>query len=552
MNGENPLQRYLEPVRRRWPIVVAALGVGIGLAWLALPSPPEVSDPPEDVAERGVDYRATSVLIRGRTTPTTEDLDLVAMIARQDAIVSAVEERLDDRLEVGAAALVEIEADDSLGTLSITGLQPTATTARDLVTTYADEVTRHFDDRAQTNQQEQIERARDRLQSTDERIGELVAEQRDLGEGTLDWRLAEAELSVLVDQYGMIQGELRELSSTEASGATFEVIHDPEPVMVASDGLAALDMPTNNALRIALAALVAAALGLAVVFGLDRVDTRVRTREEAEEAFGLPVSAQLPPQTREYRQGRALVVESEPASEAAESFRSLRLSIQLAPRWRLDRSAPTSNGSMGTAEAVSDGGEPTTILVTSPSTGEGKSTVAANLAVSMAELGRHVLVVDCDFRRSTVGELLGLEPGPGLRDLAELQPNSLGSLIQPSRFPHVSVLRSGSPGLAPPWLTPHGAELVRQARAHAEMVVFDTGPLLVTNEAASLAPSIDALLLVARSGKTSWQLAKQSTEQLTRLRAMVAGVVLVGTSSTGGYGYHQSIRRILHREEARS
>ena len=550
MTGTNPLERYLVPLRRWWPIVAGAVLLGLGVAWATLPSPPDPGVAPEEVIEPGVEYRATHILTRGRETSVTENFDLVAMIAQQDTIADAVSEQLSDEVEPGSVAAVDVSADSSLDTLAVTATQPTAERARLLASTYAQEIVTHFDERARVNHEEQVERARERLATTDERIQELLQAQAAESEGSLQWRLIESELSVLVDHYGRIQGEIRELSSTPASGATFETIHEPDPVPVAREGMTAFEMPDTPWMRLVLAALLAAAAGVAVVFGLDRIDTRIRSREDAEEAFGLPVIARVPTRARRVQEQHPLAVRAEPGSEAAEAFRSLRLSVQLAPRWRLDRTAPTSNGTVGSAEAIRGGDEPRVLLVTSATTGEGKSTVAANLAVSFAESGSRVLVVDCDFRRSTVAQLLGLQPGPGLRDQVDPRVTGLAGLVRPSVIENVDVIRSGRPGLAPSWFTLDAPRLVSEASDLAPVVIFDSGPLLVTNEAAVLTPSMDAVLVVARSGKTSWSSARQTTEQLTRLRAVVAGVTLVGTNSTGTYGYYQALRRSMKREDA--
>jgi capsular exopolysaccharide synthesis family protein len=550
MTGTNPLERYLVLLRRWWPIIAGAVLLGLGAAWVTLPSPPDQGVAPEEVIEPGVEYRATHILTRGRETSVTENFDLVAMIAQQDTIVDAVSKELSDQVEPASVAAVDVTADSKLDTLAVTAMEPTAERARLLASTYAQEITRHFDERARTNHEEQVERARERLGTTDERIQELLKVQASEPEESLQWRLTESELSVLVDQYGRIQGEIRELSSSPASGATFETIHEPDPIPVAREGMTSFEMPDTPWMRLVLAALLAAAAGVAIVFGLDRIDTRIRSREDAEEAFGLPVIACVPTRDRRVQAQHPLAVRAEPGSEAAEAFRSLRLSFQLAPRWRLDRTAPTSNGTVGSAEAVRGGDEPKVLLVTSATTGEGKSTVAANLAVAIAESGSQVLVVDCDFRRSTVTQLLGLQPGPGLRDQVASEVTGLAGLVSPSAVENVDVIRSGRPGLAPSWFTSDAANLVSEASKLADVVIFDTGPLLVTNEAAVLMPSMDAVLVVARSGKTSWSSARQTTEQLTRLRATVAGVTLVGTNSTGTYGYYQALRRSVKREDA--
>jgi capsular exopolysaccharide synthesis family protein len=181
--------------------------------------------------------------------------------------------------------------------------------------------------------------------------------------------------------------------------------------------------------------------------------------------------------------------------------------------------------------------------VSSARDGEGKSTVAANLAASIAETGKRVLLVDCDFRRPTVGELLGVPAGPGLRELRELDGRHFAKAIVPTQVPNLALLRSGSAGIAPAWFLVEADWVVEQARDLADVVVIDSGPLLATNEAATLVRSVDALVLTTLSGRVTRSQARRTTEQLTRLGALVSGIVVIGADGRRGYGYYEPIRR---------
>jgi capsular exopolysaccharide synthesis family protein len=549
----DPLATIVVPLRRWWPVIVGAVVLAVALGWLTRPDPPTVVPGTGEVIEPGVAYRATHILVRGRVTPATENFALVGMLAQQGAVKAAVAEELGDRVETGAADAVSVEADPELGTLSITVVQPTAERASLVVSTYARAVIRHFDEQAAAARQERIDLATERLALIDERIQRLIGEQEDLQEGSLQARLNESELNVLVDQYGMLQGELRNLATSDVDGgASFETLQEPEPFEVAvGAGPAFFEVPTSPVLRFVLIALAGLVGGAALTIGIDRLDTRLRTRDDAEEASGLPVITEVPSVSWQERRHPGLAVRDDPVSPVAEAYRSLRLSVEYEPRWRLERTAPTGDETVATATRVVGEGSPQVLLVASPATAEGKSTVAANLAASLSEHGRQVLVVDCDFRRTTLPALLGAEARPGLRELGMLGQDSLSALIRPCSLPNVGVVPSGRPGRAPLWFPESGASLVEQARRVADIVIFDSGPLRVTSEAAALIPWVDSVILVTRAGRSRRADVTRATEQLARLRATVSGVVLLGAARASRTStYYRSVRRATSEERA--
>jgi capsular exopolysaccharide synthesis family protein len=549
VSEHHPLSTYLVPIRRWWPVVVSAVFLGFIVTWMTLPAPAEQQSDGAVEVDPNISYRATHVLIRNRVTPSTTNFDLVVMLARQGEVEGAVSEALGDAVSPGSVAAVTLEPDDDLGTLGVTALQPTPGQAVLLADTYAQELTAFFDRKAQSSTDEQVEAATERLTLVADRIQTLQLAIENEPEGALERRLLEAELDVLVGQYGLLQAEVQNLSTQDlAAGSTFETLQEPVPISTAAEGGAMpLEMPTASGPRFAVGAVLALILGLALVFVVDWADTRIRTREDAEDAFGLPVMAELPRRTRVEQKQAPLAALTDPSSSIAEAYRTLRLALTLAPRWQLSRKTPTNSSvTVGSAKQISDQGHPHSLVVTSGRDREGKSGVVANLAVSFAETGQRVLVVDCDFRRSTVAELLGALEGPGLRDLDQPKAGAIADLAVSTTVPGVTVVRAGTPGPAPAWFLAETFNFVAQAEEIADLVIFDTGPLLATNEASSLVPSVDAVVLVCRSGKLAVAQARRVTEQLARIGAMVAGTVFVGGEGSRHYGaYYQPIRKAV-------
>ena len=177
-----------------------------------------------------------------------------------------------------------------------------------------------------------------------------------------------------------------------------------------------------------------------------------------------------------------LVAALDPLSPAAEHYRSLRSRIAQLEREQAVRA----------------------IQVTSPGKGDGKTITALNLALTMArEFQRRVLVIDADLRHPRMHELLGLEPGPGLVDVLTGAASLQDALVELPEY-HLTVLRAGRAYDRPAEMlgSTQMRRLLDSLRAQFDRIVVDSAPAIVTDPAA-LAPAMDGLLLVVRSGVTT-------------------------------------------------
>jgi capsular exopolysaccharide synthesis family protein len=211
-----------------------------------------------------------------------------------------------------------------------------------------------------------------------------------------------------------------------------------------------------------------------------------------------------------------LITLREPGSAAAEAYRTLRTNILFSS---LDRPLRT-------------------LLITSTAPNEGKSTTLANLAVTMAQAEQRVLLVDCDLRRPSLHTLFGLSNEQGLTSAILAQDEGVPPL-QATSVPGLSVLTSGPLPPRPADLlgSRRMAAMIERLSASADMVLFDTPPVVAVTDAAALAPRVDGVLLVLHAGHTRRDRAREARQLLEKVKANIVGVVLNGARLERGYTY---------------
>jgi receptor protein-tyrosine kinase len=277
-------------------------------------------------------------------------------------------------------------------------------------------------------------------------------------------------------------------------------------------------------LNVALGLLLGLLLGVGVVFLQEFLDRSLKTPEELEVAAGAPVVGTIPP----FKAGKQPIpVAEQPRTAAAEAFRKLRTNFAFLG---VDR-------------------ESLCCVITSPSAADGKSTVAANLAIALAQAGQRVAVVDADLRRPALHKLFGLAQRVGTTTVLLDQALVDDALQRPG--PDLpAVLASGQPPPNPSELlgSRRMEELIADLRAAYEVVLIDCAPLLPVTDPMVVSRFADGILLIARAGTTTRDQAQAAKAACAKAGARVFGTVLNATPVTEGdqpayYAYYGESER---------
>lgn len=216
-----------------------------------------------------------------------------------------------------------------------------------------------------------------------------------------------------------------------------------------------------------------------------------------------------------------LITISNPRSPISEAFRTLRTNLEFTSLDKAIRS----------------------MVVTSASPEEGKSTTLANLAVAVAQAGKKVILVDCDLRRPSLHQIFDARNTPGFTDMMRDDALMSQPPLQETAVPNLCLLPSGT-------IPPNPAELLASRRMsdviaalqkHAEMILFDAPPVIAVTDAAVLSSKVDAVLLVVSAGKTKREHAKKAKALLDKVNAHLIGTVLNNVKGEASlYQYYAS------------
>ncbi len=370
-------------------------------------------------------------------------------------------------------------------------------------------------------QQEQIEQARrnyleaeEQSMALKERLFEARAEQRDRDAKFARYLRLMEEQDLLRAQYEALMEQRNLIAMTTRQQAVVQINVDVEatPPKRRSSPQWLIWVPAGVVLGLAVS------LGLA--FLLEMADKSVRTPRDVPR---VPVLGMIPAAEDdevEIQRIETAAIDA-PHSIVAEAFRNLRANLFF--------SAPAEQQGV--------------ILVTSPSGGNGKTTVAANLAISIALSGRRVLLIDANFRRPALPKLFPALREQGLSNILIGQ-GRLADLAVATNVPGLDVLAAGPTPPNPAELlgSSYLRDVIVDARSRYDQIIFDGPPVLLVSDSMVLAGAVDGVLVVCQYRATSRGAFQRSQNQLEAINARVFGAVLNRVETRAG-GYFRKVYR---------
>lgn len=264
--------------------------------------------------------------------------------------------------------------------------------------------------------------------------------------------------------------------------------------------------------------------GLLLGYLVEMADRSFRKPEEVIREFGVPIIGHIPFMTEQRLKAvpnnasmdRTAVSVHLPRSRPAEAYRAVRTAICFSVA----------------------GGSHRVLSVTSPAAGDGKSTLALNLALSMAQSGKRTILVEADFRRPKVHTLTGVDNTIGGVDVLRGKA-TLTDAIKETGISDFSVLPCGQRPKNPAELLarPEFERLIQDLRQQFDYVIVDTPPVLAVTDPCGVAARVDGVIVCMRLSRHTRDLGRRTLEQLRDVGATISGVVINGVEERDAYGY---------------
>jgi len=273
-----------------------------------------------------------------------------------------------------------------------------------------------------------------------------------------------------------------------------------------------------------LAVVLGLGLSLGVAFLRESMDQSIRSPRDIAKVGQINLLGMIPDESDDPQSAGArlpVVIFDAPHSIMAESFRHIRTKLQ-------------HTASLDTTRSI---------MVTSPAPGDGKTTIACNLAAGLALNGRRILLVDANFRRPEIHKIFGLSNEQGFSDVLNAVA-AFDEVIQETQVPNLAVMTSGPKPMNPTELFESQLliDFIERALEEFDHVIFDSGPIMVVAEAQAMAPRVDGVISVVRAKTNNRGLLQRMRDELRRNKAEHLGVVLNAVRAQGGGYYARNIQ----------
>ena len=365
-------------------------------------------------------------------------------------------------------------------------------------------------DEAAKNLDGVLRRLNAEIQTKDAAIADMEARARDFSKILAKYTTLKQEVERNETSYNQTRASLDKLRLGPAAQEILAIRQQASPAFVEDKGL----------IRHLLTGLIGGfLLGIVILFLLDRSDDRLASSSEMIEQFNEAIVGQIPDvASSRTNTGLPLLQDEDERFMFAEAFRSLRSSLIFMPNQT----------------------ELKTLIVTSAIPNEGKSTITSNLAITMANAGARVLLVDADLRRGDIAALFDIDGRQGLSNVLRGEVN-WKNCIQKGRKDNLHIIPRGptTNQSGELLLLPIVPKLLEEWKAAYDLVIFNTAPILATDDTPTLAPNFDGTLMVIRASFTSARLTRNALNALYQRQVNVLGLILncVDTEVPGYYYY---------------
>jgi non-specific protein-tyrosine kinase len=507
------LERYFSVVKKWWWLVAASVLVAVVSSYFSVSRAPRI-------------YQASTTLMvgqsLGKANPSTQDFYIGERLAQTYADMAVRGPVLQGAADALGLPFVPSPANVTARNIPRTELLQISVRDTDpnRARVIADAIAQQLilqsptesveDQNRRVFVQAQLEKLESNIQDTEAEIEDEQA-KLDAANSARAIQQYQSNIAALQQKLASYRSTYASLLQTVQGGTNY--ISVIEPASTPGRPISPKVMET-----VGLAGAIGLVLAVGGVFLIEYLDDTIKTPDDVSKTVDLPTLGAIA-RIEGHEYPEKLVSVTHPRSSISEAYRSLRTNVQFSA---IDEPIRT-------------------LMVTSPNPIEGKSVTLANLAVVMAQSGLKVIAVDTDLRRPVLHKVFGLENEYGLSS-ALVNPNpGVDGHIQNTQVENLRVMTSGP-------LPPNPAEMlgsksmrdtIERLRAEADIVLFDSPPVLAVTDAAVLASRLDGVLLVNDSGRTRRSMAQRAVEGLRKVSANLVGVVLNRLSSaSGGYSYY--------------
>ncbi len=360
------------------------------------------------------------------------------------------------------------------------------------------------------------ENTRHALFVAQESLAKAEAELQDQDRLLFDYNDLEAQIQKDIEYQLQVDNYIKGLSRVKTQRTAIRV-------NVAQPAIDPLERSSPNLLLIPFGLFVSLALSLGIGLAFELLDKSVRTTQDMVRHLDIAMLGAIPDTDDEEIaiQQVETAVRDAPRSMVTEAFRGIRTNLQFAAPADRQRS----------------------IIITSPGPDDGKTTVACNLAIVLAQGGRRVLLVDANMSRPSLHKVFeGVKPH-GLSNIL-VGDGTLAGCASKTNLPQLDVVGGGpTPPNPVDLLTgPHWRSFLQDAISHYDQVLIDTPPVLLTSDAGVLATTVDGAILVVRANRNSRGVARRACNLLADVNAHLFGAVLNAARVTRGGYFREQLR----------